>query len=252
MPAELKGIIWLVAALLPLLFLQGGLHREIQSIFLLLTRRADLSIMMFSVLFFPGVLLHESSHYVMARLLGVRTGGFSLLPQPLPNGRLRLGYVLTDSADWVRESLIGVAPLVTGGLFVAYAGYYQLGLPQAWQSFINGTPDALRQVIHDLATQPDFWLWFYLTLVVSSTMLPSESDRRAWLPLGLVVAVLLAASLFLGAGPWLEAHLAGPLNLFLVDIAMVFAISALIHLLLLLPLWVIRRGLERVLGLKVI
>jgi hypothetical protein len=252
MPANLQGVIWLAAVLLPFLFLQAGLHREIQSIFLLLTRRKDLAMTMFSVLFFPGVLLHESSHYLMARVLRVRTGKFSLLPQPLPNGRLRLGYVETAPADWIRDALIGAAPLITGGLFVAYAGFRQLALPQAWVAFINGNPETLGQVLSSLTSQPDFWLWFYLTLVVSSTMLPSESDRRAWLPLGLVVGALLTVSLFLGAGPWLAANLAGPLNLFLMGVAMVFSISALVHLLLLPPLWLIRQVLERVLRLKVI
>ena len=175
-----------------------------------------------------------------------------MLPQPLPNGRLRLGFVETASADWVREALIGVAPLITGGLFVAYAGFKQLGLTEAWDAFINGTPDTLGSVISGLVSQPDFWLWFYLTLVVSSTMLPSESDRRAWLPLGLVVGGLLGISLFLGAGPWLAANLAGPLNLFLMGIALIFAISGLVHLLLLPPLWLVRRAMERMTGLRVI
>src|SRR5512145_1583640 len=98
----------------PLLFAQRWLHRETQLVFLLLTRSARLALGLFSLLFFPGVLLHELSHYLMARLLGVRTGRFSLLPELMPDGKLRLGFVETAETDIVRDALIGAAPLISG------------------------------------------------------------------------------------------------------------------------------------------
>jgi hypothetical protein len=106
--------------LVTLYLLQHRLHFEFQAIFLLITRRTDIALVLFSLLFFPGVVLHETSHYVLARLLGVRTGHFSLLPQPLPDGRLRLGYVETASTDLLRDALIGITPLLAGGAFVVY------------------------------------------------------------------------------------------------------------------------------------
>ena len=66
------GLIWLLALLAPALFLQRRLHFELQAIFLLITRHENAAIGMFSLLFLPGVLLHELSHFLMARLLGVR------------------------------------------------------------------------------------------------------------------------------------------------------------------------------------
>ena len=59
----LNDLVWLLLVLGPLLFLQRRLHTDIQLIFLHLTRRLELAIMCFSLLFFPGVLLHEGSHY---------------------------------------------------------------------------------------------------------------------------------------------------------------------------------------------
>jgi hypothetical protein len=252
LPANLDGLFWLLFALAPLLFLQRGLHLEIQLIFLLLTRQPGMALIMFSVLFFPGVLLHESSHYLAARLLGVRTGRFSLLPRPLPDGRLQLGFVETAQTDWLRDACIGAAPLFLGMLFVAYAGFAQLGLATIWQAFLAGGPEDVGRALQALLSQPDFWLWFYLTLVVSSTMLPSASDRRAWLPLGLTFAVLLGLSLILGAGPWLVANLAGPLNQALKAIAVIFWISDFVHLVLLLPLWLTRRALARLMGVQLV
>jgi hypothetical protein len=100
--------------------------------------------------------------------------------------------------------------------------------------------------------QPDFWLWFYLALVVSSTMLPSESDRRAWLPLGLILLCLFGISLVAGAGPWLYQNLAPSLNQVLRSIALVFGISAILHFVLLPFVWLIRRLLARILRLEVV
>src|SRR5512143_2626739 len=106
----------------PLLFAQRWLHREVQWVFLLITRSPSVSVGLFSLLFFPGVLLHELSHFLMARLLGVRAGRFSLLPSVVEGGKLRLGFVETAETDWVRDALIGAAPLITGGAAVAYLG----------------------------------------------------------------------------------------------------------------------------------
>ena len=248
----LDGILWLLILLGPLLILQRSLHRETQAIFLLLTRRAEIALALFSLLFFPGVLLHETSHYLMARLLGVRTGRFSLLPQKMANGRLQLGFVETAPADWVRDGLVGVAPLLLGGVFVAYAGLSRLGLTVLWDRFVTAGPAASLQALPDLHVQPDFWLWFYLVFVVSSTMLPSPSDRRAWLPLVLVASLLLGLSLLAGAGPWLLLYLAPPLNQAMQAVAVVFGISVFIHLVLVVPVWGVRQLLSRITGWDVV
>jgi hypothetical protein len=252
MPSNLDGLVWLFCSLVPLLLLQRRLHREIQAVFFLITRRLDIAVVIFSIIFFPGVLLHEGSHYLVARLLGVRTGGFSLIPRPLGDGKLQLGYVETVSADWLREALVGAAPLITGGLFVAYAGLFQLKLITLWQALWAGSLDIFLGSFRTLMSRPDFWLWFYLALVVSSTMLPSESDRRAWLPLGLILLSLLGISLVAGAGPWLYQNLASPLNQVLRSISIVFTISGALHLILLPFIWLFRHLLARILGLEVV
>jgi hypothetical protein len=248
---DLDGLWQLLLLLGPVLILQRRLHLEIQAVFLLATRRADLALVLYSVLFFPGVLLHEASHYLMARLLGVRTGRFSVLPRALPGGRLQLGFVETSSSDIFRDALIGAAPLVTGGLFVAYAGLYPLGLPVVWESLASGSTGFLASLA-GVQQQPDFWLWFYLTFAVSSTMMPSPSDRNAWTPLVLTAAFLLALSLVAGVGPWLIENLSLPLNHAFRSIALVLGITAGVHLVLLPPVWFLRLLLMKVTGLRVI
>ncbi len=235
----------------PFLVLQRRLHLEIQSVLLLLFHRTDVSLALFSLLFFPGVLLHETSHYLMARLLGVRTGRFSLLPRPLEDGRLQLGYVETAKADLLRDALIGLAPLLSGGLFVAYAGIAHLELPLIWENAISGGGRTLTDALKLLFDRSDFWLWFYLIVSVSSTMMPSRSDRRAWLPVVLVVVFLLGLGLLVGAGPWLMLHVAKSLNTVLRAIALVFAISLGVHFVLVLPFFFLARILERMTGFRV-
>ena len=236
----------------PLLFFQRRLHREVQILLLLLTRSPTVSLGIFAILFFPGVLLHEFSHFMMAQLLMVRTGRFSLVPQVLPEGQLRLGYVETAPTDLFRDALIGAAPLISGGAAVALLGSSRLGLTplagflsqQAWPAFW----DALRL----LPQQNDFWVWFYLTFAVSSTMLPSASDRHAWLPISVVFVALVGLALVTGVGPWMMVNLAPPLDRFLQILTTIFGISLALHLALLIPIWVLRGLISRLTGLRVV
>lgn len=248
---QFTGLLWFVLMLLPLVFLQRLLHREIQILFFLLTRNKPLTIGIFSMLFFPGVFLHELSHYLMAKLLGVRTGRFSLIPQSLSNGNLQLGYVETEKTDFVRDSLVGLAPLIAGTLFMAYAGMVQMQLDTLWEVFRNGQFDLFWMGVGLIPAMPDFYLWFYLIFAVSSTMLPSESDRHAWLPLGIWTGILLAVALFAGAGGWMLENIAPLLDTLLRSVALLFGFSNIVHVVLLLPLMLLRRTITYILQVEV-
>jgi hypothetical protein len=240
-----SGLGILLFCVVALAFLQRRLHFELQALFFMVTHRADVSMVLFSLIFFPGVFLHEASHYLAARLLGVRTGHLSLIPKPLPNGRLQLGYVETARVDALRDAFIGLAPLLVGGAFVAYVGLVQLGLATlmlSWESSTtwHGFLPTLGEILPGINQRPDFYLWFYLVFAVSSTMLPSSSDRRTWLMVLLVGVVGLGLILLVGAGAWFVAQTTPLLNQAVWASAIVFGISAAIHLVVWLPLWGIR------------
>jgi hypothetical protein len=248
---DLDGLWWLLGCLIPFIFIQRWLHREVQAVFLILTRSAGAAVALFSILFFPGVFLHEFSHYLAAKLLRVGTGRFSVLPKVMADGKLRLGYVETDVADPVRASLIGLAPLITGGLAIAAIGTQAFGLGALGALAAQGGWDAFWRGLAALPNVQDFWVWFYLAFTISSTMLPSASDRQAWLPVvGFVVVVLLLAGL-VGAGPWMLENLAPWFNRGLRALAVVFGISLVLHVALWLPVGLFRMLLSRITGLRV-
>jgi hypothetical protein len=248
----LGGLGWLLLMLGPLLFAQRWLHQEIQLVFYLITRSQAVSLGLFSLLFFPGVLLHELSHFLMARLLGVRTGRFSLLPSLMENGKLRLGFVETEETDLIRDALIGTAPLITGGAAVAYLGISRLGLVSLAALIGQGDWPGFWQGLLALPEQSDFWLWFYLTFCISSTMLPSASDRRAWLPILLVALVLVGLALLIGAGPWLLENVAPWFDGAMRTLATIFGISLSLHLVLLLPFRLLRSLIAWLAGVRVV
>ena len=245
------GFLYFLSFLLPLVILQRLLHREVQAVLLIITRNPQLTIGLFSVLFLPGVFLHELSHFVMAKLLGVRTGKFSLIPATLPSGHLQMGYVETERTDVFRDSLIGLAPLIAGSLFIAYAGLNRLGLRALLDVLANGQIELFWVGLKLLPQVNDFYLWFYLVFAVSSTMLPSESDRHAWLPLGLWMVVLLALALSTGAGAWMLENIAPLLNDFLGSVATLFGLSVALHVALLLPTMLLHRVVSRVTGVDI-
>jgi len=234
-----------------LVFLQRWLHREIQAVFLILTHRQDISAIIFSLIFILGIFLHELSHFLMAHLLRVRTGRFSIFPRPLADGTLRLGYVEIAGGGIIKDSLIGAAPLITGCLFVAYAAISRLEMPILWDLLRNGQLGLFWVGISYLPTIHNFWLWFYLTFVVSSTMMPSASDRHAWLPLGLVIGLLFGLTILAGAGPWMLDNLAAPVNSFLKGLAAIFGLSGAVHLVSVLPFTLFHRLFSKLTGVDV-
>ena len=127
----------------------------------------------------------------------------------------------------------------------------RLQLVIVWDVLRQGQWSLFFQGLQLLPAVPDFWLWFYFTFAVSSTMMPSESDRHAWLPFGLVAGGLLLLAIVAGAGPWMVNNLAGPLNDFFRGTALVFLVSVIVHAVLIAPFWLIHRALTKLTGLDV-
>jgi hypothetical protein len=82
-------------------------------------------------------------------------------------------------------------------------------------------------------------------------MMPSESDRHAWLELVISVGVLIAIALLIGAGPWMLDNVAPLISTFLSSVAVIFGLSSVVHVVLILPTALIHKLLARVTGVDV-
>ncbi len=243
--------VWLLIALVPLILLERWIHRHLQGLWLLLLRDADMALVMYSLMMLPGVLLHEGSHWVAATLLGVRAGRFSVVPQRLPNGNLRLGYVETARADPLRESLIGAAPLIVGVAAIIFMGYSRLGVGPVGVALGQGDLLGGLAAAQAMGQRPDFWLWVYLIFTVANCMLPSASDRRAWGPVLLGVAVLTGLMFYVGLGPVLVDSLGDVLERAARALAAGFTLTVGLNLLILPLLAALEWVVMRLTGLKV-
>ncbi len=247
----LASWLWLLAALVPLVLLERWVHRHLQGVWLLIFRDADLALIVYSLVMLPGVILHEGSHWLMATLLLVRTGHFSVVPERMPDGTLRLGFVETAKVDFVREALIGAAPLLFGSIVIMLVGYGRLGAGLVGEALARGDLLTVTQVLQVMTRVPDFWLWLYFVFTVSNSMLPSASDRRAWLPVSLLIAALGGVLLYAGFGSVLRETLAGPLDGAVRSLAAAFTITVGLDLFFAPLVWLVERGLMRVTGMKV-
>jgi hypothetical protein len=67
--------------------------------------------------------------------------------------------------------------------------------------------------------------------------------------MGLMVGVMIGLALLAGAGPWMLKNLAPYLNIFLRSAAALFALSAGVHLILMLPLKLFHALLAKITGI---
>jgi hypothetical protein len=84
-------------------------------------------------------------------------------------------------------------------------------------------------------------------------MMPSESDRHAWLPLALWAAFLLALAILAGAGTWMLENLKATslLNEFFSAVSVLFGISAALHIVLLAPAALLHYVVSKITGVNV-
>jgi len=192
------SLLAVVATLVPLVALERWIHQHIHGIAYLFTRNKDAAILLYAIPLFPGVVLHELSHWAMSKFLGVKTSGVMLLPKRDRNGHIRLGSVVIQQTDPIRASLIGIAPLIAGSLVVLLIGYWMFGVGAMESALLAGDIPAIALSFVGMLRVPDMWLWLYLLFAVANAMLPSPSDRETWPPVILFLGVLVVLAYVLG------------------------------------------------------
>ncbi|NIM94369.1 MAG: hypothetical protein GTO18_11765 [Anaerolineales bacterium] len=238
-------ILGLILSFAVLLFLRVRLNQELYCFLFNLTKRDDVSTYIFAILFFPGIVLHETSHWITAKILRVKTYGFSLKPERMEPGRVRLGYVATGKSDFIRSGLVGLAPLVIGIILVTWIDTHRLNLEVMLDSFFEGDWQAVITGIRDYVYSPDVALWTYLLIAISNMMLPSPTDYITVLPLicalGLIVVVIVLIN-----PPFLSSLVPSLLQAAWA-LLYAFLITIIFDVLILIPTWFLN-GLLRRLG----
>lgn len=174
---------------------QISLH--IQLPFYTLTRSQNSATLAIFLLFLPGVLIHESAHWLMARLLGLKTGKFRVWPKR--QGKyIGLGSVSVESRDPIRDSLVGIAPLLVGTVLVTIIGRIIFDTPQVSTLLAQGEWIAALVAFRNELNTPNGLLWAYLLFTIANAMMPSASDREPVMPILFYSAMAVAAYILLG------------------------------------------------------
>lgn len=191
----------LAVTLLLLLWAKSWITRHLQRLSIRWLYDPDVTLLFYYVVVLPGVVIHELSHWLMAKLLGVKTGRLQLMPERGKSRRQRvvLGSVRVAQADPLRSTLIAVAPLLGGVAIILLIGNWVLGIDELVARLTGQAGQGLLAGLAELVAVPDFWLWLYLIFAVSNAMLPSETDVAIMRPvlifLGVVGLVFLLAGL---------------------------------------------------------
>jgi hypothetical protein len=138
------------------------------------------AIVIWSVIFLPGTIIHEISHFLIAALTGACTGRIEIFPEYLEDEsddrdtHVALGSVQTQRLNPVQGFLVGLAPFISGlALLIWLASLLQSGL-----------------------ATPNYWLILfegYLFFTIANSFFPSWPDIRQTLPfviISLVVGLL--------------------------------------------------------------
>lgn len=243
--------VWLALAALALLVLERFVNRHLQGLFLLVLRDPQVALMAYAIVMLPGVFIHETSHWMVGSLLGARPRKFSVLPQRQKNGTVRLGYVEMQRTDFIRESLIGAAPLIFGTVLIGVVGAYALNVGPLGAALAAGDVGQVVAHVQTMTQANDFWLWLYVLFALGNTMLPSASDRQAWLPLGVAVTLGVAGLAYLGLSALLWEVFTGPVLAVAQGLAVAFTLAAAVNLLAAPLIWGVEKAASKLLGYEI-
>lgn len=247
--------IWVAVAIPFLMVLQRWIHAHLHGISLLLLGKPERAVLLYAIILFPGVLLHELSHWVFATLLGVRTGTFSLIPRIQDDGTVQLGYVeyfKGRTLGPIRESLIGGAPLIVGTAVILLIGIRIFNVEELGVAIQSGEIETLSIAMGNLFQTSDFLVWLYLLFAIANGMLPSRSDRKAW-PAFLWIMVGIAVVLYLlGFANVVINGLVRPATITFGYLGLAFSMAIGVDLLFMIVLSLIENLVSRLKGVSVV
>ena len=199
MPDFWISLLAFVLCVILLYWLQHWITQHMQGIGLLLFNSSNAGMALLWFVLFPGIILHEASHWIMARLLGLKTGRFRVWPQP-KGKEIVLGSVEVQRGGVLRDSLVGLAPFVAGTLALLFIGTFVFDATAIGQAWEQNAWDRFFGLLLGTFQVENSFVWLYLAFAISNAMMPSPSDRESWhlvlIYLAVVVGILVGFGWF--------------------------------------------------------
>ncbi len=229
-----QGLAALALAVVGLVLVNRWIFLHLYTFFYLITGSSKASQFGIFLFLYPGVFLHELSHWAVGWLLGLHPSKFRVWPR-MAKGKLQMGSVTIRSGGPLADGLVGLAPFLVGTALLALIGNYVFPLEGAFQG--NGMAGGILRLWSRVRNTPDSLLWLYVVVVSSNSMLPSASDRRPWGTVAAYLAIVSAAAYAMGfvpsagemaqVGRWLQPLTVSMAFALAVDAAFVLILLAL-------------------------
>lgn len=230
-----NGILLFIGATLAFVLVRRVLFIDMLRLLIALTRNVLTAHKIHFALVFPGVLLHELSHYIALRLMGVP-------------GRLHIGVEMQsdftiyghvdfyeDDVNGIKHFISGIAPLITGLGAISLIAINFMGVPSI-RTIVASSGNFDFSAILVQASHWWFWVAFYFVFAIASEMIPSPADRRYWVHLGIVLVILFAISLLTKTTGWFLFNLYPTIDGIFKMIGITFLICLAIELVLFIPM----------------
>ncbi len=247
----LHRLIGIIVLTILLARLSDWVSTHLQGIGYLVSRNHQIATFFMFLVLAPGIFVHEFSHWIIAKLLGVRTKGFRVWPKRTPRGKIQLGAVQVQGAGPVSLALIGVAPFLLGMLALVLLGGWLLTAPPDmadWRHWF-----ALDQWKQEWAFfRRANWPWrFYAMWLIGSSMMPSAPDREPLRPVLIVLVGMAVAAYVAGVAPAVPEWVYKGAMQFLDRLAAAFWLAILGNVLVATVLAVVEEFVARVFGVRV-
>lgn len=181
---EYLGLVFAIIFLIELFslyFFSRLLTRALTRLFYSLTQSRKTTVWLISLLLFPGTVIHELAHVIVAGILLVRSGDIEFMPEIHEEG-VKLGSAEIEKTDPFRRALIGFAPVLVGVTIILGSLFYLTS------SLSNGD------------TYP-FWailLYLYILFEISNTMFSSKKDLEGSLAVTVIMLALFISLYYPG------------------------------------------------------
>lgn len=198
-------VVFIICELIILSFISRWMIQRLFEAVYILTKARSVAVSFITLLLFPGTIIHELSHLFTAGILGVRTGAMELTPTSIKGDHIHAGSVMVAKTDPIRQSVIGLAPLITGLAILTAISYY---LNPWWQESVlsiqNGQFISLPVI--------RFLVSLIILSAVSNTMFSSPEDLKGVPAVAITLVILAVGLYFLGirltlTGPVLTAYI---------------------------------------------